>query len=126
MKRTMIFGLLLLGSLFTAQLCFAQQGQTVTAYTLTKGDINKALHAGEIIGNCSMGDFAGPSVASLNPDTIIIRGISQKDGTATIHFMGRVKKSIRANEMPVRCEANLVRLQSGEWADAQTGSILKK
>lgn len=125
MKRYTTYCLTVFSGLLAVQLCFAQ-GQPVTVGTLTKGDINKALHAGEITGNCTMRDFAGSSAASLNPNTIIIRGISQKDGKATIYFMGRVKRDVRADEMPVRCEANLQQLPNGEWVDAATGSVLKR
>jgi hypothetical protein len=124
MKITTTCFLIVLSCLYSAQLCFAQE-KSVTAEKLTKGDVKKALHSGEIIGNCSMRGFSGSSVASLNPDTIIIKGIYQKDGEAKIHYMGRVQKSVRADEMPVVCEADLQRLDNGEWVD-RNGSILKK
>jgi hypothetical protein len=125
MKITTICFLLLVMCLSSAQFSFAQD-QIVTAVKLTKDDVKKALLAGEITGNCRMRDFSGSSAASLNPGTIIIKGIYQKDGEAKIHFMGRVKKSVRANEMPVICEVDLVRLDSGEWMNPENGSILKK
>jgi hypothetical protein len=125
MKITTTCFLLLLMSLSSAQFSFAQE-EIVTAVKLTKADVKKALLAGEIAGNCRMRDFSGPSAASLNPSTIIIKGIHQEGDTAKIHFMGRVKKSVRDNEMPVICEADLIRLDSGEWMDPDTGSILKK
>lgn len=116
--------LIVLACLFSTHLCFAQ-GQAVTAAKLQRNDVKKALLTGEINGQCSMRGFSGSSAASLNPDTIIIKGIYQKDGEAKIHYMGRVQKSVRADEMPVVCEADLQRLNSGEWVDSN-GSILKK
>jgi hypothetical protein len=125
MKMPTTCFLLVLSCLYSGQLCFAQE-QSVTTEILTKGDVKKALLSGQITGNCRMGDFYGSGAASLNPGTIIIKGIYQKEGEAKIHYMGRVKKSVRDNEMPVICEADLVRLDTGEWMDPDTGSILKK
>jgi len=117
--------LLGLSCLYSVQLCFAE-GQPVTSEKLTRADVTNALFLGEITGNCSMRDFSGSSATSLNPDTIIIKGIYQQDGTAKIHFMGRVKSSIRADEIPVVCEADLERLATGEWMDPNSGNILTK
>ena len=114
-----------LSCLYSVQLCFAE-GQAVTAEKLTKDDVTNALLSGEITGNCSMRDFSGSSAISLNPGTVMVKGIYQKDGTAKIHFMGRVKSSIRADEIPVVCEADLDRLESGEWLDPNSGNILTK
>ena len=125
MKITTTCFLIVLSCLYSVQLCLAQE-QVVTAEKLTKEDVEKALLSGEITGNCSMRDFSGSSATSLNPDTVIIKGIYQKDGTAKIHFMGRVKRTIRADEIPVVCEADLERLESGEWMDPNNSSILKK
>jgi hypothetical protein len=102
------------------------QEEIVTADKLTQGDIEEALLSGAITSNCGMRGFPDHGATSLNPDTVIIKGINQNDGEATIHFMGRFKESIRADEMPVVCEANLLRLDSGEWIDPNNGSILKK
>ena len=115
----------MLTCLYSGQLCFAQE-QAVTAEKLTKDDVKKALLSGAITGNCSMKGFSGSSASSLNPGTVIIKGIYQENGSAKIHYMGRVKKSIRADEMPVVCEANLLRLDSGEWMDSTSGTVLKK
>ena len=125
MKIATICFLIVFCCLYSVQLCVAE-GQAVTAEKLTKGDVERALLAGEITGNCSMRDFSCSSATSLNPDSVIIKGIFQKDGTAKIHFMGRVKSSIRADEIPVVCEADLERLESGEWMDPNTGNILTK
>lgn len=111
---------------YAGQFCFAQEG-IVTAAKLTKGDVEKALLSGEITSKCQVRGLPDASgAASLNPETVIIKGIYQKDGTAKIHFMGRFKKSIRADAMPVVCEADLQRLDSGEWMDSSSGALLKK
>jgi len=125
MKITTTCFLIVLSCLYSFQFCFAE-GQPVTAEKLTKDDVTNALILGEITGNCSMRDFSGSSATSLNPDTIIIKGVYQTDGTAKIHFMGRVKSSIRADEIPVVCEADLERLENGEWMDPNSGIILTK
>ena len=111
--------------LYSGPFCFAQ-GKTVTAEKLTQGDIKEALLSGAITSSCKMRGFSGSSATSLNPDTVIIKGIYQNDGKARIFFMGKFKKSIRADEMIMGCEANLVRLESGEWMDPDNGGILKK
>jgi hypothetical protein len=105
--------------------CFAQE-EIVTAEKLTKSDVQKALRAGEISGDCRKRGFSGASAASLNTDTIIIKGIYQKDGTAKIHFFGRLKKGAHADEIAVICEADLIRLDSGEWMDPKNGNKLTK
>jgi len=121
---TTIFFILLL-SLYSFQLCFAQ-GKKVTAEKLTKGDVKKALLSGEITSNCGMLDISDPSATSLNPDTVKIRAIYQRNGKAKINFMGRLKKNVRTDEKVVICVADLVRLESGEWMDPNSGALLKK
>ena len=93
---------------------------------LAKDDVKKALLSGEITSNCKMRDVSGHSAISLNPATVIIKGIYQKDGTAKIHFMGKMKKSMRSDEMVMGCEADLIRLDTGEWMDPKNGHKLKK
>jgi len=110
---------------FPGQYCFALE-ETITAEHLTQGDIEPALTSGTITSNCSMRGFPDYDATSLNPDSIVIKGIFQKDGEATIHFMGKFKKSIRADELPVVCEAHLTRLDSGEWVDFNNGRLLTK
>ena len=109
----------------SGQYCFAQE-ETVTAEQLTPGDVESALVSGVITSNCGMRGFPDDGATSLNPDTIVIKGIFQKEGEATIHFMGKFKKSIRDDEMPVVCEAHLTRLGSGEWVDFNNGRFLTK
>ena len=104
---------------------FAQE-EIVTAEQLTQSDIEYALLSGTITSNCGKRGFPDHGATSLNPDTIIIKGIFQKDGEATIHFMGKFKERIRADEMPVLCEAHLTRLESGEWVDFNNGRFLTK
>ena len=108
-----------------SQLCFAG-GKAVTADTLTREDVIRALLAGEITSNCRMGGVPDAGATSLNPGSIIIKGIFQDGYEATIHFMGRLKKSARSGGRPVVCEADLVRLNSGEWQDPDTGNILER
>jgi hypothetical protein len=117
--------LILLICVYSGQLCFAQE-EIVISNKLTQDDFVEALLTGAITSNCGMRGFPDHGATSLNPDTVIIKGINQNDHEATIHFMGRFKESIRTDEMPVVCEANLVRLESGEWIDSKNGSILKK
>jgi hypothetical protein len=111
--------------LYSGQYCYAQD-EIVTSDKLAKSDIESALLSGAITSNCGMRGFPDYGATSLNPDTVIIKGIYQNNGAATIHFMGRFKENIRADEMAVVCEANLLRLDSGEWMDPNNGSILKK
>ena len=111
--------------LYWGQYCYAQD-EIVTSDKLAKDDIESALLSGAITSNCGMRGFPEHGATSLNPDTVIIKGIFQNDGAAKIHFMGRFLKSIRADEMTVVCEADLVRLDTGEWMDPNNGSILKK
>jgi len=110
---------------YSSQSCFAQ-GKTVTAEHLTPSDIEPALLSGTITSNCGMRGFPDKGATSLDPDSIVIKGIFQKDGEATIHFMGKFKKSIRADELPVVCKAHLTRLPSGEWVDFNNGKFLRK
>lgn len=110
---------------FSGLSCFAQ-GETVIAEQLTQSDIEPALLSGAITSNCSMRGFPDHGATSLNPDSIVIKGIFQKNGEATIHFMGKFKKSIRDDELPVVCEAHLTRLESKEWVDYNNGRFLIK
>ena len=125
MRMKIISLLIAVSCLFSGQLCFAKD-KTVAADKLTRGDVKKALLAGEITSNCSMGDFTDADATLLNPGSIIIKGIHQDDYEATIHFMGKLKKNVRSDERAVVCEANLVRLDSGEWQDPETGNLLEK
>ena len=104
--------------------CFAQE-ETVTSDNLSREDIEQALFSGAIISNCGLHGFPEYGATSLSPDTVIIRGISQKGREAVIHFMGRFKATVRADERPVACEAYLQHLDSGEWVDPN-GVILKR
>jgi len=124
MKITTCF-LVVLICLYSGQSCFAQE-EIVTAEKLTQGDIEEALLSGAITSNCGMRGFPEHGATSLNPDTVIIKGINQNNGEATIHFMGRFKESVMADERPVVCEAFLQRLDTGEWMDPNNESILKK
>ena len=72
-----------------------------------------------------MSGFPDDGATSLNPDTVIIKGIFQDGSMATIHFMGRFKAGIHADERAAICEAELEHLDSGEWVDPN-GSILTK
>ena len=114
----------ILMSFFSWQYCFAQD-EIVTADKLTQDDVQNALLSGTIASNCGMSGFPEDGATSLNPDTVIIKGIYQDGNTANIHFFGRFKASIRTDERRVICESDLVHLESGEWVD-QNGSILKK
>ena len=105
--------------------CLAQE-KIVTADRLTRDDVENALLSGVITSNCGRRGFPNHGATSLNPDSLLIKGIFQKEGKATIHFMGRFKENIRADGMAVVCEAELQRLDSGEWMDPNNGSILKK
>jgi hypothetical protein len=125
MKMAITCFLIIFVCLYSGRFCFAQE-KTVTAEKLTPGDVKEALLSGAITSNCRMRGSSGSSAASLNPDTVIIKGIYQKDGKARIFFMGKVKKNIRANEMIMGCEANLVRLDNGQWMDPDNNGILKK
>ena len=125
MRTIAAFFLIALMLSYSGQYCFAQE-EIVTADQLTQDDVEFALLSGAITSNCGMHGFPEHGATSLNPDTLIIKGIFQNDGTAKIHFMGRFLKSIRADEMPVVCEADLIRLKTGEWVDPNNGSILKK
>ena len=111
-------------SLFSWQYCYAQ-GEIVTADKLTRDDVENALLSGTITSNCGMSGFPDDGATSLNPDTIIIKGIFQDGDTAKIHFMGKFKASIQADEKRVICESYLVHLDSGEWVD-QNGNKLTK
>jgi hypothetical protein len=127
MKMRIITALFLIAFMlcFSGQYCFAQE-ETVTAERLTPSDIEPALLSGTITSNCGMRGFPEHGATSLNPESIVIKGIFQKDGEATIHFMGKFKKSVRADELPVVCEAHLTRLSSGEWVDLNNGKFLRK
>jgi|GEM_PF-7072511 len=125
MKIIAAFFLIISICLYAGSNCFAQD-ETVTSDRLTIDDIDQALLSGAITSNCSLHGFPDQDAASLNPDTVIIKGIYQRDGEATIHFMGRFEKIIRADEAPVICEAHLQRLDSGEWLDPNNGYILEK
>ena len=70
--------------------------------------------------------FPEHGATSLNPDTVIIKGIFQNENTARIHFIGKFKKNIRQDEMAVVCEEYLIRLDNGEWVDPNNDNILRK
>lgn len=124
MKKRTTFLLILLLVFLPGQLCFAG-GKTVTADTLTRDDVIKALVSGEITSNCRLGGFPDVDATSLKPG-IIIKTIDQDGYEATIYFMGKLKKNVRSDERAVVCEAELVRLNSGEWQDPDTGNKLEK
>jgi hypothetical protein len=123
-KIILCFGAVLI-CLYSSQICFAKE-KTVTAEKLTKGDVKKALLAGEITGNCRIKDVSESGTAPSDPDSIIINGIHQEDNIAKIFFMWKIKKSARTDEMTRDCRAVLKRLDSGEWMDSNSGTILKK
>jgi hypothetical protein len=125
MRIIAAFFLIVFMLFFSGQYCFAQE-ETVIAEQLTKGDVESALLSGTITSNCGRRGFPDHGATSLNPDTIVIKGIFHKGNEATIHFMGKFKKSIRDDELPVVCEAHLTRLESKEWVDFNNGRFLTK
>lgn len=124
MKRKATCFLMVLIFLLFWQNCFARE-EIVIADKLTIDDIENALLSGAIASNCGMSGFPEHGATSLNPDSVIIKGIFQDGDAAKIHFMGRFKASIRADERAAICESDLMHLDSGEWVDPN-GSILKK